>query len=341
MRYAVWTLTVGLALAALTGVSGCGGKPRVTGGGSSFINPMLIKWAGEYKAQKGVVVDYTSSGSGDGISKMIEGLNLFGCTDAPMTEEEMERAGGPDAVIHVPLVMGAVVVIYNLEGVKDLKLTGAVLADIYLGNITKWSHKAIKKLNPGLELPDTKIAVVHRADGSGTSYIFTDFLSDASAEWADKVGKGTNPKWPRGQGEVKNPAVASAVAGTPGAIGYVELIYALENKQLNIALVANREGKYVQPSLESVTKAATASLKKIRPDLRFSIVDPPGKDVYPISGTTWAVCKVQQPAGKAQLLADFLRWCIHEGQDHTRDLHYARLPGELVKLAEKKIDLLK
>ena len=340
MRY-IWCVScVGLSVAALT-LSGCRGTPRLTGGGSSFINPMMLKWAGEYKAQKGAVVDYTSSGSGDGITKMIDGHNLFGCTDAPMSPEEIAKAGGADAVLHVPLVMGAVVVTYNLEGVKDLKLTGAVLADIYLGNIDKWNHKAIRKLNPGVELPNKEIAVVRRADGSGTSYIFTDYLSRVSEEWAEKVGKGTNPKWPKGQGEMKNPAVAAAVAGTPGAIGYVELIYALQNKDLNIALVANRAGKYVPPSLAGVTKAAAASLKKVPADLRFSIVNPPGKDVYPISGTTWAVCKVGQPAGKGKLLADFLRWCIHEGQDYTTELHYARLPERLVKLADKKIDLIK
>jgi phosphate transport system substrate-binding protein len=335
-------LTVGLGVVSLTGCVGCGGKPRLTGGGSSFINPIMMKWAAEYKKQKGISVDYSSTGSGDGISKMVGGQNLFGCTDAPMSAEQIKEAGGPDAVIHVPLVMGAVVPIYNLGGVKDLKFTGPVLADIYLNKITKWNDPALKKLNPDAELPDKRITVVHRADGSGTSYIFTDFLSQVSPEWEKKVGKGTNPKWlPDQLGEPKNPGVANAVSKTPGAIGYVELIYALQNKELKVGLVQNKAGKYVPASLESVTAAAKASLETIPEDLRFSIVNPPGEDVYPISGTTWAVCKVKQGGDKGKMLADFLRWCVTDGQEYTKELHYARLPEGLVKRAEKKIDLIK
>jgi phosphate transport system substrate-binding protein len=335
-------LCLTLALPCLIGCGGCAKGVRLTGGGSSFINPIMVKWTTEYKYKTGATVDYTSSGSGDGISKMIDGQNVFGCTDAPMSEEEMNKAGGPDAVIHVPLVMGAVVVIYNLEGVKDLKFTGKVLADIYLGNITKWNDEALAKLNPDAKLPDKKIAVVHRADGSGTSYIFTDYLSRVNAEWQDKVGKGTNPKWPKGQGEVKNPAVAKAVATTPGAIGYVELIYALQNPaDLRIGLVQNAEKRYPTPNLESVTAAADGALKQIPADLRFSIVNAPGTDAYPISGTTWAVCKVKQPEGTGKALADFLRWCLHDGQEYTKELHYARLPKGLVELAGKKLDLIK
>jgi phosphate transport system substrate-binding protein len=323
------------------GLSGCGGKPRITGGGSSFVDPMMQKWATEYKAKKSVIVDYTSSGSGDGIKQMIAGKNLFGCTDAPMTEEQIKDAGGPDAVIHVPLVMGAVVPIYNLEGVKGLKFTGPVLADIYLGKITKWNDDALKELNPRAKLPDKDIAVVHRADGSGTSHIFTSYLSAVSETWKDKVGASTNPKWPIGQGEPKNPGVANAVKATPGAIGYVELIYALRNKDLNIGLVKNAAGEYTPASLESVTAAANASLKTIPDDLRFSIVNAPGKDAYPISGTTWCVCKVKQSGKDGELLREFLRWCIHDGQEYTAELHYARLPKGLVERADKKIDLIK
>jgi phosphate transport system substrate-binding protein len=341
VRYA-WTLSVGLGMLMLVGASGCGSKPRVTGGGSSFVDPMMKKWATEYLKAKNVAVDYTSSGSGDGIKQMIAGKNLFGCTDAPMSDEQMKEAGGADAVVHVPLVMGAVVPIYNLEGVKGLKFTGEVLADIYLGKITKWNDAALVKLNGTAKLPDKTIAVVHRADGSGTSHIFTDYLSKVSPEWKNKVGgASTNPKWPLGQGEVKNPGVAKAVSSTPGAIGYVELIYALQNKDLNIGQVRNADGEYVPASLESVTAAADASLKKIPDDLRFSIVNPPGKEVYPISGTVWAVCKVQQGGKNGPLLADFLRWCLHEGQDYAKDLHYARLPQGLVGLADKKIDRIK
>jgi phosphate transport system substrate-binding protein len=341
VRYSHWLLAIGVGVLVLGGGAGCGGKPRLTGGGSSFVNPIMVKWATEYKAKKNIIVDYTSSGSGDGIKAMIEGQNLFGCTDAPMDKEQMDKVGGPDAVIHVPLVMGAVVPIYNLEGVKGLKFTGPVLANIYLGKIKKWNDDALKELNPDLELPNKSIAVVRRGDGSGTSYIFTDYLSQVSKTWKKEVGKGTNPSWPTGQGAIKNPGVANAVSSTPGAIGYVELIYALENKELKIGLVKNASGKYVPANLESVTVAAEGMLKKIPADLRFSIVNPPNKGAYPISGTVWAVCKVKQPAGKATLLADFLRWCIHDGQEYAKALHYARLPTGLVERADKKIDLIK
>jgi phosphate transport system substrate-binding protein len=336
-----WLFLAAVGVLSLAQV-GCGGKPRLTGGGSSFVNPIMVEWAKEYKGKTGVAVDYTSSGSGAGITAMIDGQNLFGCTDAPMDDEQMERAGGKDAVIHVPLVMGAVVPIYNLKGVKDLKFTGKVLADIYLGNIKMWNHDDIKALNPDAELPEKEIAPVRRADGSGTSYIFTDYLSQVSPEWEKKVGKGTNPSWPKGaQGAIKNPGVANAVSGTPGAIGYVELIYALQNKDLNIGKVQNKADEYIPASLESVTTAAAGMLKKIPDDLRFSIVNPPNKGAYPISGTVWAVCKVQQSSGKGKPLADFLRWCITDGQDYAKDKHYARLPEGLVKLAEKKIDQIK
>jgi phosphate transport system substrate-binding protein len=342
MRYTRWALSIGLGLLVLAGGNGCSSRPRITGGGSSFVDPMMREWAAEYKKAKNIDVDYTVSGSGDGIKQMTEGKNLFGCTDAPMSEEQMENAGGADAVIHVPLVMGAVVPIYNLEGVKDLKFTGKVLADIYRGKITNWNDEKIAKLNPTATLPDKNIAVVHRADGSGTSYIFTDFLSKVSPEWKSNVGKAsTNPKWQVGQGATKNAGVAKAVLGTPGAIGYVELIYALQNKELNIGQVQNDAGEYVPASLESVTAAAAAMLKKVPDDLRFSIVNPPGKGVYPISGTVWAVCKVQQGPKNGPMLAEFLRWCIHDGQGLAKDKHYARLPEGLVKLADKKIDLIK
>jgi phosphate transport system substrate-binding protein len=299
------------------------------------------KWIAEY-AKTGVQIDYTSSGSGDGIAKMIDGQNDFGCTDAPMNDEEIKRAGGKDAVIHVPLVMGAVVPIYNLEDIKELKFTGPVLADIYLGKIKRWNEGPIQKLNPDAKLPDLPITTVHRADGSGTSFIFTSYLCTVSKEWEEQVGKGTNPKWKGGVGGQKNPGVAELVKATKGAIGYVELIYALQNKgEVNMGVVRNADDTaYVTPSLETVT-AAAASLKEIPDNLCISIVSAPGKDSYPISGTTWAVAKVQQPAGKAKALADFLHWAIHDGQKSTGELHYASIPQRLVELADKKIDLIK
>jgi phosphate transport system substrate-binding protein len=343
MRISRWLFAVGLGLLALPGCGGCGG-PRLTGGGSSFVNPIMLEWAKQYKAKKGVQVDYTSSGSGSGIKNMVGGQNLFGCTDAPMTAEELKDAGGAEAVVHVPLVMGAVVPIFNLEGVKELKFTGEVLADIYLGKVTKWNEKPLADLNPGVELPDKVIAVVHRSDGSGTSYIFTDYLTKVSPAWKEKVGTSKSPTWPKGQGEDKNPGVANAVSKTPGAIGYVELLYALQNKGLSIGQVQNEAGEYVPASLKSVTAAAEAMLKEVPEDLRFSIVKPPkeAKDAYPISGTVWAVAKVKQPdAGKAKLLTDFLSWCVTDGQEAAEGLHYARLPEGLVEKAKKKIDQIK
>jgi len=347
VRTASFLGVAGVGLAVVLLIGGCSGgggkKPRLNGGGSSFVNPMMEKWSGEY-VSKGVEVDYTSSGSGDGVTKMIERKNDFGCTDAPMNEEQLKKAGGADAVIHVPLVMGAVVPIYYLPGVDEqLHFTGDVLARIYLGDIDNWSHKDLKALNKSVDLPDLKIHVVHRSDPSGTSHIFTDYLSEVSKEWKQKVGKSTNPTWKVGEGAQKNPGVAKAVQLKKGAIGYVELIYALQNKEtLSFGLVQNADGDYPEPTIESVTKAAEAKLKDIPDDLRFSLVNPPKgvKGAYPISGTVWAVCYVKQPKEKVNVLKDFLRWAIHDGQNLAKEKHYARLPSGLADKADKKIELI-
>lgn len=339
-------LVLGALALTMAGCAGCGGggggKKSLTGGGSSFVDPMMQKWANAYKEKTGVLVDYNSIGSVEGVARMNEGLNVFGCTDAPMDEEQTKRAGGADQVVHVPLVMGAVVPIYNLSGIKDLKLTGKVLADIYLGNVKKWNDDAIRNLNRGVDLPDKDIAVVRRSDGSGTSYVFTDYLSQVSPQWKDKVGKQTNPNWPAAakQGEPKNSGVAKAVSSTEGAIGYVELLFAIKEKGLQIALVENKSGKYVPASVQSVEKAAEKT-EKFPDDLKFSIVNPPGDDVYPISGTVWAVCKVNVPNNQGKDLAAFLHWCLTDGQQLAEPMHYARLPDKLVELARKKIDQIK
>jgi phosphate transport system substrate-binding protein len=298
-------------------------------------------WSREYQ-KKGVEIDYTISASGDGIAKMTEGQNDFGCTDAPMTEEELTNAGGADAVVHIPLVMGAVVPIYNLDGIKGrLRFNGTVLADIYLGKITKWNDSALVKLNPDAGLPDLAITVVARADPSGTSYIFTDYLSGNSPEWKSKVGKLTKPNWPVGQFGPKNPGVAKLVGDIKGALGYVELLYALDKPDLSVGVVRNADDTaWITPSLESVT-AAAAGLDNIPLDLRFSFVNAKGKDSYPISGTTWAVLKVKQPPEKAKPLADFLHWLTHEGQDLVAELHYSRLPARVVDMVDKKIERIR
>jgi phosphate transport system substrate-binding protein len=333
-----------LSVSLLSLGCGHGGQgDRLTGGGSSFINPMMTKWAGMYRDQKHVQIDYTSSGSGNGIQQMRDKKNDFGCTDAPMTDEQLTKAkeiGGE--VIHVPLVMGGVVPIYNLskESVnKPLRFTGPVLADIYLGKIKKWNEKPLKDLNPGVMLPDQEIAVVHRSDGSGTTYIFSDYLCQVSPEWKEKVGKNTELKWPVGIGAQKNDGVAGQVSRSDGAIGYVELNYAM-NSKLQYGSVKNKEGKFILASLESVTKAAEAK-KDFPEDLRFSLVDPPGEEAYPICGTTWAVLYVKQSPEKAKALREFLHWCTHEGQDATAELLYARLSPGLVRLVDQKLELLK
>jgi phosphate transport system substrate-binding protein len=256
-----------------------------------------------------------------------------------MNEEQIQkcRDNGSEPV-HIPLALGAVVPVYNLKGVdQPLKFTGPVLADIYLGKIKKWNHKAIAKLNPDVELPAQDIVVIHRSDGSGTTYIWVDYLAKVSPQWKKDIGVATSVNWPTGIGQKGNEGVAGQVRRSSGAIGYVELIYALQN-DMTYGQVQNREGKFIKPSTASVTAAAGAALKTIRDDLRFSLTDAPGKDSYPISGANWAVVYSKLPAGKGQKVLDFLRWVTHEGQEYCDELHYARLPKGLVTRLEKKLD---
>jgi phosphate transport system substrate-binding protein len=237
--------------------------------------------------------------------------------------------------------MGAIVPAYNVPGVdKPLQFTGEVLADIFLGKIKKWNDQALKDLNPGVSLPDTDIAIVHRSDGSGSTYIFSEFLSKLSPEWKEKVGVGTSLKWPTGVGQKGTEGVAGHVGRTTGAIGYVELIYALQNN-IGYGSVKNKEGNFVLANLDSVTAAATGALTDIPEDLRYSLTNAPGKDSYPISGTVWAVIYVNQPPGKGQQVVDFLRWVTHQGQDFAKELHYARLPQGLIERVDKKLDQVK
>jgi phosphate transport system substrate-binding protein len=318
------------------------GAGRINGSGSSFVAPMMKKWAGAYNKAKGVEVDYNSTGSGTGVTQMTERQTDFGCTDAPMNDEQLQKAkaNGGD-VIHVPLVMGGVVPAYNLPDIeKPLNFTGPILADIFLGKIKKWNDPALVKINEGVKLPDLDIVVASRSDASGTSYIFTDYLSKVSPAWNEKVGKSTQPKWPTGLSAPKNDGVAGLVSGTKGAIGYVELIYALDKKSLQYGAVQNTAGQFLRASLESVT-AAAANAKDIPEDLRFSLTNAEGKDSYPISGTVWMVTYVKHPKDKAIALTEFLTWVLHDGQDLTQELHYARLPKELVDRAEKKVALIK
>jgi phosphate transport system substrate-binding protein len=327
------------------GGGGGSGDAKLTGSGSTFVQPIMQKWAQVYKDEKGVEINYPGGGSGAGINQMIDKAVDFGCTDAPMTDEQLAKAkelGGD--VLHIPLVMGGVVPAYNLDlpAGKRLRFTGEVLADIYLGNITKWNEPKLQNLQePGVNLPDMKIATVHRAEASGTTAIFTDYLSKVSDEWKDKVGSNTTVKWPTGGGgEQKTAGVAKFVKDNPGSIGYIELTYAL---QLDIPFgsVRNHGKKYVVASLESVSKAAEGALKNIPDDLRYSITDAPGADAYPISGTTWAILYQDQPAGSGRRTVDYLTWVTHEGQKYAEGLKYAKLPPGLVKRIDDKLKSVK
>jgi len=256
---------------------------------------------------------------------------FFGATDGPMTPEQMQSA--PGAVLHFPTVLGAVVPVYNIQNLNtELKFSGALLADIFLGKVTKWNDPAIAKLNAGVKLPATDITVAHRADGSGTTYIWVDYLSKVSPEWKSKVGVATSVKWPAGVGGRGNEGVASLVTQTPGAIGYVELIYALQNK-IAYGTVQNMAGEFVKASVQSVTAAAAAAAKQMPPDFRVSITNAPGAGVYPISSFTW-ILMYENPKDKAQakVMVDFMKWALTDGQKFAPDLGYAPLPDAVVKL---------
>lgn len=341
-----------LSAGFLIALCGCGGGPsgsgasatselRVNGGGSSFVNPLMSRWAGEYDQKKAGRINYQSVGSGAGIQQMIVKTFDFGCTDAPLNEEQLQQArqnGGE--VIHIPLAMGAVVAAYNLDEAKEpLRFTGPVLADIFLGKIKRWNDKALLDLNPGATLPDQEISVVRRSDGSGTTFIWVDYLSKVSPEWKEKVGVGTSVNWPTGVGQKGNEGVAGQVKRSPGSIGYIELTYAVQNG-IKFGQIQNKEGTFVTPGLESVTAAAAGALADIPDDLRYSLTNAPGKESYPVSGTVWAVLYANQPAANAKMLADFFRWATHDGQQHTAELHYARLPPGLVAKLEKKLELI-
>jgi phosphate transport system substrate-binding protein len=341
----------GLLTLSLLGCGGCGGGSgggesgsvtRLNGAGATFVYPIMSKWAAEYEKAKGVQINYQSIGSGGGIQQVTAKTVDFGSSDAPMNPEQLEKAketGGE--VVHIPLAMGAVVASYNLAEVKEpLVFTGTVLAEIFLGKITKWNDPALKKLNPNAPLPDLDIAVVHRSDGSGTTYIWVEYLSKVNDEWAKKVGVGTSVNWPVGVGMKGNEGVAGQVKRNSGSIGYIELTYALANN-IGFGNVINGEGAAIKPTLESVTAAAAAALNIIPEDLRYSLTDAPGKDAYPITGTNWAVIYVNQPSDKGKAVVDFLRWCTHEGQEFCEGLHYAKLPKVLVERLEKKLDAVK
>ena len=316
------------------------GAVAINGAGSTFINPLMSRWSSEYqKVDANAHVNYQSIGSGGGIRQLVAHTVQFGASDGPMTDVQLKEAGAP--VVHIPIAMGAVVPTYNLPPLTHpLRLSADILADIFLGKITKWNDSRIHADNTDVTLPDLPIAVVHRSDGSGTSYIWTDYLSKVSPEWKTRVGAATSVSWPVGLGGRGNEGVAGTVKQTPGAIGYVELTYALQNN-VPAASVKNRDGQWVQPTIEAVTAAAASSASTIPDDLRYSITDASGANSWPISGTTWALVYQDMSAGRerATLIA-FLRWALHDGQTFCESLHYARLPAELVTRAEAKLNAI-
>lgn len=320
------------------GTGGTGSTISLQGAGATFPNPLYQKWLSEYsKAHSNIRIDYQSIGSGGGIKQFQQGTVDFGASDAPMTDAELKAS--PAEVLHIPTVLGAVVITYNLQGVSQpLKFSPETLADIFLGKIKKWDDAKIKQDNAGVNLPSSDITVVHRSDGSGTTYVFTDYLAKVSSEWKEKVGTDKSPQWPAGQGGKGNEGVTGMVKNQPNTIGYVELAYAVQNK-LPVAQVKNASGKFVEPTIDGVTAAAAASAANTPDDLRVSIVNAQGDAAYPISSFTYIlVYKDQKDATKGKALVDFLWWGIHDGEQFAKDLQYAPLPAEIAKRAEAKIN---
>lgn len=305
------------------------GIVQINGAGATFPYPIYSRWFSEYNKQHpNVQINYQSIGSGGGIRQLTNQTVFFGATDGPMNDEQLKAA--PRSILHVPTVLGAVVPVYNLQDAGvDLKFSGPVLADIYLGKIKKWNDPAMAKLNPGAKLPATDIAVVHRSDGSGTTYIFVDYLSKVSPEFKSRVGVNTSVNWPAGVGGKGNEGVAGLVSQTPGAVGYVELIYALQNT-ISYGSVQNAAGEFVKASPDTVTKAAAAA--PIPNDFRVSITDASGAGAYPISSFTWLLLyENSSDTVRAKVMVDFVRWAITDGQKFASELGYAPLPETVVK----------
>jgi phosphate transport system substrate-binding protein len=324
-----------LALTATAGMA-----QNINGAGATFPYPIYSKWFSEYsQLHPNVHINYQSIGSGGGIRQVSEGTVDFGATDGPMSDQQINEA--KVKTMHIPTVLGAVVPVYNLPGVNaELKFSSDVIADIYLGKIAKWNDGRIAKDNPGVSLPDKSILPVYRSDGSGTTYIFTDFLSKVSSDWQSRVGKGTSVKWPAGIGQKGNEGIAGMVRQSPYSFGYVELIYAVTNK-MQYGLVRNASGKFVKASTDGVTAAAAAAAKAIPNDYRVSITNAPGADSYPISSFTWLLIPVQsKDAAKGKALQDFLTWMLDKGESEAAGLSYAPLPKQVqdkVRLTIKQI----
>ncbi|MBZ5680964.1 MAG: phosphate ABC transporter substrate-binding protein PstS [Acidobacteriia bacterium] len=316
------------------------GQTTLNGAGATFPYPIYSKWFSEYhKLHPDIQINYQSIGSGGGIRQVTEGTVEFGASDMPMTDDQLKEAQTKlkTVVLNIPTVLGAVVPAYNIPGVTgEVKFTPAALAGLFLGTITNWNDKAIAAANPGVNFPNQEIIVVHRSDGSGTTFIWTDYLSKVSSEWKSQVGSGTSVKWPKGLGGKGNEGVAGSIRQLPGSIGYVELIYAVQNN-IPYGSVKNAAGVFLRASLEGVT-AAAASAPKMPADFRVSITNAPGKDTYPISSFTWLLIPVHsKDAAKGKILSDFLNWMVDSGQKLTSALTYAPLPDNVAQKVKETI----
>ena len=312
------------------------GAQNLNGAGATFPYPIYSKWFSEYSQQTGIKINYQSIGSGGGIRQVSDGTVDFGASDGPMSDEQISAAKVKTQ--HIPTVLGAVVPVYNIPGVnKDLNFSGDVVADIYLGKITKWNDGRIAKDNPGANLPDKPILPVYRSDGSGTTYIFTDYLSKVSSDWSTKVGKNTSVKWPTGIGQKGNEGVAGMVRQSPYSFGYVELIYAVQNK-MSFGSVKNASGKFVKASTDGVTAAAAAAAKTMPADYRVSITNAQGATSYPISSFTWLLIPTHSSdATKVKALKGFLSWMLEHGEGEAAGLSYAPLPKQVQDMVRKTV----
>jgi phosphate transport system substrate-binding protein len=330
-----------LAAVALLGVGAAAQTVRINGAGATFPYPIYSKWFSEYnKLHPNIQINYQSIGSGGGIRQITNQTVFFGASDGPMTNEQLQAA--PGKILHFPTVLGADVPVYNIPGLTvELKFSGPLLADIFLGKVTKWNDAAIAKLNPGVNLPGTDITVVHRSDGSGTTYIWVDYLSKVSPEWMKKVGVATSVNWPVGLGGKGNEGVAGLVTQTPGSIGYVELIYALQNK-IRYGSVQNMAGEFTKASEQSVTAAAAAAANNMPADFRVSITNAAGKGVYPISSFTWLLLyENPKDKGQGKVMVDFMKWMLSDGQKFAGGLGYAPLPDPVIKLELAALNKIK
>ncbi|HUO32683.1 MAG TPA: phosphate ABC transporter substrate-binding protein PstS [Bryobacteraceae bacterium] len=334
----LWVGALG-ALALLMTVAEA--KVLINAAGATFPYPIYGKWFEEFgKKDPNVQINYQAIGSGGGIRQLTEGTVDFGASDMPMSDEQMSKMKVKP--LHFPTVLGGIVPTYNIPGVtQDLKFTGATLAGIYLGQITKWNDPAFAKINPGVKLPNADIIVVHRSDGSGTTFVFTDYLSKVSPEWKSKVGSNTSVRWPTGLGASGNPGVAGLVKQTPNSIGYVELIYAVQNK-MGYGAMQNSAGTFLKADFNSVTEAAAGAAKNMPDDFRVSITNAPGKRAYPISTFTWLLIpSTITDTSKKQAIVAFLHWMLTDGQKYCADLGYAPLPKTVVAKEEKAIARIK